>query len=198
MAKTLPADVCVFSHFGWLSPAAVHSANWWFDSGVKIHALSIVTYVHKNFFLVVLKQLQCSESSTCYCFWSTVSKCSTNFEHSFLTDKCSCKMVNTLPSDIIKSSAILCNFNLWSAKTSLWRFLVFSGTTTEFGWPKYHLVCTTMLKVSIPPLNHCFQRSRVWITLIKPLLCLNSIFSHQKAMLYQHMKFRFFHSFENL
>ena len=25
-------------------------------------------------------------------------------------------------------------------------------------------------------LNHCFRRSRVWITLIKPLLCLNSIF----------------------
>ena len=45
-------------------------------------------------------------------------------------------------------------------------------------------VCTTAFKVSITPLNHCFQWSRVWITLIKPLLCLNSIFYHQKAMLY--------------
>ena len=50
----------------------------------------------------------------------------------------------------------------------------------------------------IPPLSHCFRWSRVWITLIKPLLCLNSIFSHGKAMLYQHTKFRFFHWFKNL
>ena len=59
-------------------------------------------------------------------------------------------------------------------------------------------VCMIAFKVSIPPLNHCFKWNRVWITLIKPLLCLNSIFSHQKAMLYQHTKFRFFHFFENL
>ena len=58
-------------------------------------------------------------------------------------------------------------------------------------------VCMTTFKVSIPPLSHCFQWTRVWITLIKPLLCLNSIFSHQKAMLYQHIKFRFFQCFEN-
>ena len=43
-------------------------------------------------------------------------------------------------------------------------------------------VCMTTFKVSIVPLNHCF-RCRVQITLIKSLLCLNSIFSHQKAML---------------
>ena len=59
-------------------------------------------------------------------------------------------------------------------------------------------VCTTTFKVSMLPLNHCFQQSRVRMTLIKPLLCLNSIFPHLKAMLYQHMKFRFFHCFENL
>ena len=41
-------------------------------------------------------------------------------------------------------------------------------------------VCTSAFKVSIPPLNHCFWWSRVWITLIKPLLCLNSIFSIRK------------------
>ena len=71
-------------------------------------------------------------------------------------------------------------------------FFVFSKTTAKF------CVCTTAFKVSIPLLNCCFWWSRVRITLIKPLRCLNSIFSHQKAMLYQHMKFRFFHCFENL
>ena len=42
-------------------------------------------------------------------------------------------------------------------------------------------VCTTALKVSIPPLIHCFWRSSVQITLIKPLLCLNSIFSPSES-----------------
>ena len=36
-------------------------------------------------------------------------------------------------------------------------------------------VCTTVFKVSIPTLNSGFRQSRVWITLIKPLLCLSSI-----------------------
>ena len=34
-AKTLPADVCVFGCFGRLSPAAVHSTDCQFDSGMK-------------------------------------------------------------------------------------------------------------------------------------------------------------------
>ena len=50
-------------------------------------------------------------------------------------DKCSCKMVNTQPSDIF-NSFISCNLNLQSAKMSLWSFLVFSRTTTEFGRPE--------------------------------------------------------------
>ena len=43
--KTLPADVRVFGHFGRISPAAVYSADSWFDSEVKwwIHISSIVT-----------------------------------------------------------------------------------------------------------------------------------------------------------
>ena len=78
-------------------------------------------------------------------------------------------------------------------------YLVFSGTTAEFGQPEClaSLCLYDHVKISIPPLNHCFWWSRVWITLIKPLLCLKSIFSYQKAMLYQHMKFKFFHRFEN-
>ena len=137
-AKTLPADVCVFGHFGWLSPTAVHSADCQFYSGVKwwIHVSSIVPYLCKNSFLLHWNNCkQHSESSLHYCFWSTVRKCGTHFEHSFLIDKCSCKIVNTLPSDIFNSSSISRNFNLRSAKMSLWRFLMFSGTTAEFGWP---------------------------------------------------------------
>ena len=172
-AKTLPADVCIFGHFGWLSPAAVYSADCRFDSGVKwwIHVSSIVAYLHKNSFFVALSGI--------------------HFEHSFLI------VVNTLPSYIFNSSAIPCNFNLQPAKMSfgvfqdnwwIWVTWVFSIIS----------VCTTTFKVSIQPLNCCFWWTRVWITLIKPLLCLNSIFSPQKAMLYQHTKFRFFHCFENL
>ena len=137
--KTLPADVCISGHFGQFSPAAVHSGGCRFDPRVKwwIHVSSIVTYLHKNSFLLHWNSCkQCSESSTC-CFWSTVSKHSIHFEHSFLIDKYSCKMVNTLHSDIFNSSAISCNFNLRSAKTSLWSFLVFSGTTVKFEWPEH-------------------------------------------------------------
>ena len=135
-AKTLPADVCVFGHFGQLSSAAIHSADCRFDSGVKwwIHVSSIVTYLYKNSFLFHWNSCkQCSELLTCR-FWPTVSKCGNHFEHSFLIDKSSCKMVNTLLSDIFNSSAISCNFNLRSAKTSLRSFLVFSRTTAKFGW----------------------------------------------------------------
>ena len=59
-----------------------------------------------------------------------------HFEYSFLIDKCSCKMVNTLLPDIFNSSAISRNFNLWSAKTRLWSFLLFSRKTAEFAWPE--------------------------------------------------------------
>ena len=89
-AKTLPTDVCIFDRFGRLSPATVHSADCWFDTGVKcwIYVSSIVTYLRKNFFLLDWNRCkQCSESSMRCCFWSTVSKRGTYFEHSFLIDK---------------------------------------------------------------------------------------------------------------
>ena len=41
-------------------------------------------------------------------------------------------------------------------------------------------VCTTACTVSIAPLNRCFGRSRVRITLMKPLLWLNRIFPSRK------------------
>ena len=88
--KTLPVDVCVFGQFGQLSPAAVHSADCRFDSGVKwwIHVSSIVTYLRKNSFL--LHENSCkqhSESSIHCCFWLTVSKCGTHFNTAFSLTK---------------------------------------------------------------------------------------------------------------
>ena len=67
-----------------------------------------------------------------------------HFEHSFLIDKCSCKMVNTPPSGIFNSSAISFDFNLRSAQTSLWSFLVFSGTTAKFGRPERSASCVSV------------------------------------------------------
>ena len=54
-------------------------------------------------------------------FWSTVSN--------------SCKIVNTLPSDIFKSSPISCNFNLRLAKRICRVFWVFFRTTAKFETP---------------------------------------------------------------
>ena len=130
-AKTL-SDVCVLGHLGWLSPAAIYSTDCQLNCEVKwlIHASFIVTYFCKNSFLLRWNSCkQRSESATHSCFWSTVSKRGTHFEHSFLVDKCSCKIVNTLPSNIFNTSAISHNLSLRSAKTS---FLVFSGTIDEF------------------------------------------------------------------
>ena len=91
----------------------------------------------KTFFLLRWNSCkQCSKSLTHCCFWSTVSKRGTHFEHSFLLDKCSCKMVDTLPSDIFNSSATLLNFNLRLAKTSL-SFFMFSRMTAKFGRPEH-------------------------------------------------------------
>ena len=130
---------CIFGRFGRLS-----LADCWFDSRVKwwIYISSIFTYLHKNsFFLHWNSDKQHSESTTHCCFWSTVNKCGTHFEHSFLIDKYSGKMVNTLPSDIFNFSIISCDFNLQSAKIILWSFLVFSETTAKFGQPlhQYYL-----------------------------------------------------------
>ena len=124
-----------------------------------------------------------TELLMCYCFWSTVSKRSTHFEYSFRIDKYTCKMVNTLPSDIFNSSH---NLNLWSAETNLWSFFnVFWNNCRIWAIWAFSIiyVCTTMFKVSIPPLNHCFWWSRVWLILFKPLLCLNNaLLTHEIQM----------------
>ena len=91
-----------------------------------------------------------------HCFLSTVSKRNTRFEHSFLIDKCSCKMVNTLPSDIFSSSAISRNFNLQSTKMSLGVFCCFPGQLPNLDDPsvQYHL-----FKASIPSLEQSLNNT---------------------------------------
>ena len=157
--KTLSTDVCVFGCFGRLLPAAVHSADCWLDSGVKwcIHVSSIVTYLRKISFLLHWNSFkQYSESSTCWCFWSTVNKCDTDFEHSFPIDNVHAKWWIYLSSDIFNSSTISRNFNLRSPKRSLWRFFfsVFRDNCRIWAtWAfSINCICTTAF-------NHCLFRS---------------------------------------
>ena len=129
---------CLHLWLHWMAFICCCALSWlliWLQSEVMDPCFIHCHIFMQTFFFVALKQ--CSELSMHCCFWLTVSKYSTHFEHSFLIDKCSCKMVNTLLSDIFNSSAISCNFNLWLAKVSLWSFLVFSGITAEFGWPEH-------------------------------------------------------------
>ena len=87
-AKTLPADICILGRFGWLSPAAVHSADYQFVS-------SIVTYLCKTPFCCV-KTVANNALNRRDVFDQLWVKHDTHFEHSFLIKKCPCKMVTTL------------------------------------------------------------------------------------------------------
>ena len=193
-AKTLPADVCVFGHFERLPPAAVYSADCWFDSRVKwlILVSSIVTYLRKNSFLLCWNSCkQRSKSLMPCCFWSTVSKRGTHFEHIFLIDKCSCEMVNTLPFDTFKSSAISRNFNLRSAKTSLWNvFGVFWDNCQIWAIWAFSIIWVCMTYQPLFPKEQ--SPTKTYQALLE------QCFPYQKAMFYQHTKFRDFHCFENL
>ena len=187
-AKTLLADVCFFGLLGQLLSAVVHSTDSRFDSGLKwcIHVSSIVIYWHKKS-LVTLKKLETTLGIVdALLFWSRVGKRGTHFEHSFFIDNCSGKMVNTLPSNIFNSSPIS-------------RITIGQNEFVEFSfkWPE-HSASFETLRPRLKSAHYlCFRRSRIRITLIKSLLHVNSIFHHQKAMFYQHMKFRFFHCFVN-
>ena len=61
-----------------------------------------------------------------FCFRTGVSKRGTHFEKNLRAPKDSSKNVNTLPSDIFKVPTISRNFHLWSPKTTLWTFVMFS------------------------------------------------------------------------
>lgn len=152
----LPADCCVFGRFGRLSPAACHSADCRFDSGVKwwIHVSSIVMYQRKNFDLLrVNMSKQLFESSIRCCFCSGVSKRGTYLENTFFIPKCSCIMVCTLPADIFRMSAISLTFTLRSDIMIFSVFSTFSGITASFGLP-----VDGMSSVSVRPrLNSAYQ-----------------------------------------
>ena len=67
--------------------------------------------------------------------------------------KCSCKMVNTLPSEIFKVSAISHNFNLRSPKPILWTFFMFSEAIAEFGRPE-RLASLVFIRPRLKSANH--------------------------------------------
>ena len=180
--KILLADVCIFDHFGQLSPAAVHSADCWFDSGVKwwIHVSSIVTYLCKNPFCCIEIIANNALNYRCIVFLinyeQTLHPLWTQFSHwqmlmqndeytAFWYLQLLCYL--TQLQFIIGQSEFVEFFGVFRENCRIWVTWAFSIIC----------VCTTAFKVSISPLNHCFQWSRVQITLIKPLLCLNSIFT---------------------
>ena len=103
------------------------------SGGPMFHPLS---HIYAKTLFLMLKQLQTMLWIVDALLFLIVSKRGTHFEHFFLIDKCSCKMVNTLGSDIFNSYVISHNFNLRSAKMSLWSFLVFSMTTAELRQPE--------------------------------------------------------------
>ena len=108
----------------------------------------------------------------------------THFEYSFLIDNVHAKWwIHCLPISLT---------TLLSHATSIYDrpkrvpggfFWCFPGNNRIWATWAFSIICVCMtsFKVSIPPLNRCFQRSRDGITLIKPLFLLNSILSHQKA-----------------
>ena len=59
----------------------------------------------------------------------------------------------------------------------------------------FSIICvwTTAFKASIQPFNSCFWQSRVQITIIKPFLCLNSIFPIRKVCFINTRNSVFFH-----
>ena len=172
--KALPADVWVFGRFRRLLPTAVHKADCWLDSGVKwwIHVSSIVTYWRKNSFLLRWNSCkQCSESSTAPTLNIAFSLISVHAKWWIY-----CLLISSTPllsyaTSIYDWPKRVCGvFWCFRDNSRIWATWAFSII----------YVCTTAFKVSIPLLNHCFQLSRIRITLIKLLVCLNSIIPIRK------------------
>ena len=154
-AKTLSADVSIFGHLERLSPGAVHSAYCRFDSRVKwwIYVLSIVIFMQKLLF-VALKQLQTT-------FWI--------IDTLFLID---CEQTqHPLWRQLSHWQMFMqnCEYTAFSYRQllcylmqlqfmSLWRFLVFSGTTVEFGQPEH--------SVSFVSVQPCLKSAYHFLTII--------------------------------
>lgn len=65
-------------------------------------------------------------------------------------------------------------------------------------WPSWTgcIICAGTVKTNFrtgPVLDCCICWDRFAITLVKPWICINGVFGHQKSMFYQNIKFAFFH-----
>ena len=136
----MPADVCIFGCFEQLSPAAVHTADCWFDSEVKygsmFHPLSHI-YAKTPFCCV---KTVANNTLSCQCvvvfdrLWANVTP-TLNTAFSLINVHAKgwihCLLISSTP--------------LLSHATSIYDwlkrvcgvFLVFSWITAEFGWPEH-------------------------------------------------------------
>ena len=153
-AKSLPADVCVFGRFGWLSPAAVHSADCQFNFGVKwwIHVSSIVKYLCKNSFwlLWIINSLlflfNCEQ--TLHPLWTQPS----HWQMFMQIGEYTAFWYLQLPYYFLQLQFTI-GQNEFVEFLGVFRDNCQIWVTWEFS---IICVCTTAFKISIPPLNHCF------------------------------------------
>ena len=131
-AKTLTAEVYTLVPFGWLSPAAVHSADCWFDSwisGGSMFQPLLHIYAKKQLF-VVLKQLQTTLwiintllflincEQTCHPLWTQLSHWQMFMQY-------------------LQFLCYLTQLQFMIGQNKFGEFLVFSRTTAKFGWPEH-------------------------------------------------------------
>ena len=116
-------------------------------------ASPLLSFWCRNFFLPRLNNSkQRSETSTRCCFWSGMSKRGTHFGNNLRTPKDSCKILNTLRSNIFKVSAISRRFNLRSPKIILCTFVVSRNNCWFWAERAFSVigVCTTAFTFGIP------------------------------------------------
>lgn len=113
---------------------------------------------------------QHSESSTRCWFWSTVDGRGTHF---LLTNVHANYWIHCLP---ISHATWIYDWSNWFYG----HFCCFLDQLKQFTWSDRSASFTSLrpLLISIPPLKRCCWWSKFRITLIKPLLSLNSIFTH--------------------
>ena len=122
---------------------------------------------------------QRSESWIRCCFCSTVNKRGTYLEYNSFILKFSCTTLNTVPFDIFRMSAISCNFTKWQNDFQDF-FCVFGSSHLSLTtWTlRIFGVCSTAFQTCKPSANGCFRSGIFPVTLSKPLLSLNGIFTH--------------------
>ena len=136
-AKTLPADVCFFGRFGWLSPAAVHSADCRFYSGWSggsiFHPLSHIYTITPFCCIETVAMLWIVDVLLFLINWEqTQHPLSTQLSHREM-------FMQNVEYTAFWYPQLLCylmQLQFMISQTSLWSFLVFSKTSAEFGWPE--------------------------------------------------------------